>query len=505
MSQTWTPVGQSINADSGNRFGCSVSLSDDGTIIAIGILGQGVVEVYKYINSSWEQIGNNIYDTTGEDFGVSVSLSGDSSLSSDGTVNATVAIGAFSGGDNKQGLVKVYKYLNNDWEQIGNFTDASGTSNEGFGNSVSLNVDGSILAIGAPGANNSQGFVQVYQYISEANWNQLGKNIVDTSEYTAANEFAGFSVALSSDGKTVAIGAPFAYIGSGIYDNPGYVQVYTYDENTNNWNQLGENIVDNDNTEINQELSGWYVALSSNGRTVAIGSPSAYIGDDGQGKVQVYTYDENTNSWKLFGNSITNIPMTGSSNYGYSGEQTGFSVALSSDGTMVAIGSPYYSTTTANQNGLVQVYKYSNEDWTLMGEFAGTDSLEQLGYSVSLNSDGTVVAFGSVGGGSNNSGLVQVYQMTSFDVQASLNNGLKLVSLNSNLEQIHLPIENVKKGDFVKTTDFGYRKVNAMINGEPDLCHFPRKIKKRQGFIYRRLQLVKDIKLIDNIRKNHCK
>ena len=69
---------------------------------------------------------------------------------------------------------------------------------------VSINNDGTIVAIGAY-ENDSYGYnsgqVRVYEY--DGSWTQIGQDI----DGEAAGDQSGWSVSLSSDGNTVAIGA----------------------------------------------------------------------------------------------------------------------------------------------------------------------------------------------------------------------------------------------------------------------------------------------------------
>ena len=73
----------------------------------------GHVRIYQYINSSWQQLGTDIDgEAAGDRCGWSVSLSADGS---------TVAIGAFRNDDNgtDSGHVRVYQYDGSDWQQLG--------------------------------------------------------------------------------------------------------------------------------------------------------------------------------------------------------------------------------------------------------------------------------------------------------------------------------------------------------------------------------------------------
>ena len=91
---TWSKVGQDIDGENrGDRFGDSVSLSADGTVVAIGSpnnnengSASGHVRVFKLDGSSWAKVGQDIDgENAGDRSGLSVSLSADGSV---------VAIGA---------------------------------------------------------------------------------------------------------------------------------------------------------------------------------------------------------------------------------------------------------------------------------------------------------------------------------------------------------------------------------------------------------------------------
>ena len=178
--------------------------------------------------SVWSPAGQNIDGEAAGDYsGRSVSLSADGSI---------MAIGApyNAGNGAASGHVLVYQYNGTSWTQIGN--DINGEAiNDYFGTSVSLSADGSILAIGAPnndGSGADAGHVRVYQNQS-GSWNQIGQDI----DGEAADDRSGTSVSLSADGNTVAIGAIY---NDGSGTDAGHVLVYQY--NGTSWTQLGQDI-----------------------------------------------------------------------------------------------------------------------------------------------------------------------------------------------------------------------------------------------------------------------
>ena len=194
------------------------------------------------------------------------------------------------------------------------------------GSSVALSADGSTLAIGAvlndgAGVNNI-GHVRVYKYnpnkttaqtnqslagFGPVGWDRLGADI----DGEAANDARGFSVALSADGTTLAIGAHQANNPAGTND-VGHVRVYKYNPNktvaqTNQslasfgpvgWDRLGEDI----DGEAVDDQSGTSVALSADGTTLAIGARSANTptGTNNVGHVRVYKYNLNKTIYNLF-------------------------------------------------------------------------------------------------------------------------------------------------------------------------------------------------------------
>lgn len=106
-------LGSDIDGDdAGGEIGQSVSLSDDGTIMAIGGNASSTpVKVYELSNEVWVQKGSNIDEEDSGDFaGFSVSLNGD------GTV---LAIGAYlnDGAGSNAGHVRIYEWSGSAWVQ----------------------------------------------------------------------------------------------------------------------------------------------------------------------------------------------------------------------------------------------------------------------------------------------------------------------------------------------------------------------------------------------------
>ena len=126
----------------------------------------------------------------------------------------------------------------------------------------------------------------------------------------AAHDYSGWSVSLSSDGETVAIGA---LTNDGNGTDSGHVRIYQL--NGNQWDQVGSDI----NGEAD-DRTGVSVSLSSDGRTVAI-APITMMEMGGLGHVRVYQL--NGSNWVQIGGDIDGEAAN---------DQSGKSVSLSSDG-----------------------------------------------------------------------------------------------------------------------------------------------------------------------------
>jgi len=352
----WAQIGKDIDGEAaGDESGFSVSLSSDGSVVAIGApnndgngSNSGHVRVYKNTGGIWIKIGNDIDGEAADDLlGFSVSLS------SDGSVLAIGATGNDENG-NESGDVRVYKNTEGTWIQVG--TDIDG---EAFldwsGCSVSLNSDGSVLAIGATGNDGngfSSGHVRVYKNTG-GTWTQVGNDI----DGEAAYDRSGFSVSLNSDGSVLAIGA---YLNDGNGRDSGHVRVYKNTGGT--WTQVGTDM----DGEAALDDSGRSVSLSSDGSVVAIGAPFNDRNGSNSGHVRVY---KNTGgNWIQIGTD-----MDGEA----AGDWSGSSVSLSSDGSVLAIGA-HFNDGNGEYSGHVRVY--TNTDPKILSSSATT--IEGLSYTV---------------------------------------------------------------------------------------------------------------------------
>lgn len=372
---TQIQIGQDIfGVYEDGEFGDKVALSSNGTILAIGGYRYnnftGLVSVFRNENNSWVQIGENL---VGADV---FELFGESlALSSSGNVLAVGLPGI--------GKVNIYENIGDNWVEIGNVMDIGGDA-------VSLSSDGTIIAIGS----SHQDYVSVYKYIS-GNWVQMGEDIYGG----ISGENFGESISLSSDGNILAIGAP----ADGA--NEGTLRIFENQSDT--WVQIGETIVGGN------ALFGAQVSLSSDGNRVAV---SRWNCCSNRGKVTIFEYDGG--NWVQIGQDIFGQePNESLGSHGLS---------LSPNGNIVAVGARYH--------GIVRVYEYIDEQWSLVTELNGNLNGPQdfFGNAISLSSEGNFISIGApkYDSATTDSGRVSVYDLSA--LLSVKKNGLNDLSLYPN-------------------------------------------------------------------------
>ena len=213
---------------------------------------------------------------------------------------------------------------------------------------------------------------------------QIGSDI----DGEATNDYAGWSVAMSADGTRIAIGA--RYNDSSNNNNAGHVRVYSWNGTT--WTQTGNDI----DGEATNDNAGYSVAMSADGTRIAIGAPfNSDTGAISTGHVRVYAW--NGTAWTQTGNDID-----GDAAYDY----LGWTVAMSADGTRIAIGAPN-NDGTAQDAGRARIYDWNGATWTQTGnDIDGDAANDFVGWAVAMSARGTRIAISSL---NNNGGRVRIY------------------------------------------------------------------------------------------------
>ena len=358
--------------------------------------------ISRTLSFSWLQLGVDIDDEASwDESGESVSLSAD---------GKTVAIGAVwnDGNGDVSGHTRVFRWnqSKNMWEQMGNDMDGEAIF-DGSGTSVSLSSDGRTVAIGAVGndgngiTTSSRGHTRVFRWIQSKNMWEQMGNDMDGE---TSGDLSGNSVSLSSDGETVAIGA-YGNGGNGSGGGSGHTRVFKWNPFTKTWEQMGNDI----DGESSFDYSGESVLLSANGMTVAIGARYNDGNGNQSGHTRVFRWNQSKNTWQQMGKDVDGEAT--------SGDASGWSVSLSSDGEIVAIGA-LGNDGNGIGSGHTCVFRWnpSTNTWEQMGKdiMDGEAIDDKSGSSVSLSANGETVAIGAVGndGNGSGSGHVRVYSVT---------------------------------------------------------------------------------------------
>eukprot|EP01031_Cornospumella_fuschlensis_P031728 gene31728-38348_t len=204
-------------------------------------------------------------------------------------------------------------------------TDRDGTAAaDKFGFSVAMSGDGLSIAVGSPDRSTSRGVVRVLRWSGTA-WAQRGADI----EGSSPNDNLGYSVAINFDGSIVATGASNA-------GNKGAVRILSWA--TTVWSVMGSEIAG----DVNGDKFGFSVALNSLGNIVAIGGPTNSGGGGGTSRGIVKVFQFVTNAWSQLGASLVGA---------VDGDQMGYSVALNGAGTVLAVGTPYFDLNSIADRG----------------------------------------------------------------------------------------------------------------------------------------------------------
>lgn len=403
---TWSQQAfiKASNSDAGDQFGRAVSISDDGNTIAIGTndaslktgvtlgrtftddndtVGQaGAVFIFTRSGVKWTQQAYIKASNTQKlnYFGFDVALSGDGQTLAVGSrnedsVSKGLVFGAnppvytdttkYGGG---RGAVYIFKRTATTWEQQVFIKAFNASKYDSFGWSVTLNQDGSNLAVGSNGeSSNGSG--------------------VDTT----------FTATSNPVNKTSRSGA-----------------VYTFKLNSGVWAK--EAFIKSSKPTVGANF-GWSSAINNNGTVLVVGALYNSNTVSRSGSADVYTRATKQDVWSfntfLEANTIT------------AGDRFGTDVAVSGDGNVIAVGAPYEDTgvsgiatindTAAPDSGAVYVFRkkgntYSPENFFLKASNNENTNLSGIryplyfGYSISLNQDGSKLVVGAHGEGAATSG-----------------------------------------------------------------------------------------------------
>jgi hypothetical protein len=316
---------QELTASDGaanDGFGYSVALS--GTTALVGAyqktigsnFAQGAVYVFTFNGSSWVQ-QQELTASNGAAYsalGISVALSGNIALVGADDASTDTFISS-----THPGAAYVFTFNGTTWIQQQELNASDGAVGDWFGISVALS--GTTALVGAVnrniGSNTAQGAAYVFTF-NGSSWIQQQEL---TSSDGAADDFFGYSVALS--GLTALIGAEGKTIGSNFAQGAAYV--FTF--NGSSWVQQQELTASNG---AGFDQFGYSVALSDT--TALVGAYAKTIGSNTwQGAA--YVFFSNDATW------VQQEELTASD--GAHADYFGTSVALSGSTAMIGASGPF--------------------------------------------------------------------------------------------------------------------------------------------------------------------
>jgi len=376
------------NTDTDDYFGQKVCISDDGTRLVVSANGEDS-------------------NTTG--------INGDQSSNS----------------ASRAGAVYVFRKNGSTWVQEAYIKASNNEDHDFFGQSISLNSDGSIMAIGSfqedsnsTGINGNEsdnsasnsGAVYVFTR-TDTTWSQ--EAYIKASN-TDAGDYFGYNLDLSQDGERLAVGAYLedssaTGVGGSESSNGSSESgaVYIFTRNAGAWAQEAYIKASNNNTS---DYFGYAIALDADATRLVVGAhredanTTGINGNESNNSAShagaVYVFSRSGTTWTQ--EAYIKPSNTDSEDY------FGYRVNFDGDASRLVVGAYQENSNATGVNGndadnsisdsgAAYVFKRNGTTWTQEAyiKASNTDSNDRFGWAISLNSDGNRLAIGAHWEGSN--------------------------------------------------------------------------------------------------------
>lgn len=388
----------------GAAFGNRVSLSADGTTLAVGASVTNTVFVFRRSGNTWAQEASltAANASAGDFFGYALALSDDGD---------TLAIGAHLedslGAAADTGAVHVFVRSGATWSEEAVLRASDASPGDSFGASVALSSGGARLVVGATGAANEAGAVYSFQ--------RAGSSWLEDAKLTASNaqpgDLFGFSVALSGNGATLAVGAlgedsRATGVNGAQTDEtaPQSGAVYLFRGATQTAYLKASNTGAAD-------VFGISLSLSRDGKLLAVGAYGEDSSVTGINGVEVGNFSSQSGAVYVFreAGAWAQEAFVKPSNTQL-GANFGYSVALSGDGLAFAVGAwsensgstgidGHQLNGSAPRSGAVYVFRRLGGAWAQDAyvKASNTEAGDLFGHSVALDSDASTLACAAIG------------------------------------------------------------------------------------------------------------
>ena len=388
------------DSENDDWLGFSVALSADGGTLVSGALyhdaggdDRGAAYLYERPGDGWATATEDA-KLTACDGGDDDNLGRSAGIDSSGVTLVAGAPYNDAGGTDR-GADYLYQRPATGW--LGNaiftakLTASDGEDEDYLGWSVALSTDGNTLAVGAPyedGAGSKRGAVYVYE-CPAGGWITTAAGIKLTASDAGDGDNLGRSVAISDDGRVIIAGAPYHDTGG---TNLG--MAYIFVRPTAVWQTATEEVKLTASDGEGGDHLGWSVALSGDGQLAAVGAPNNDAGGDNRGAV--YLFKQPAGGWE---DTTQLVKLTASD--GVDNDHLGWSVGLSGDGETLVVGVPEQAA-GGSYRGAVYLFVRPSEGWeyqTHTAKLTASDGDDQdwLGWTVSVDGDGDTVAAGAYG------------------------------------------------------------------------------------------------------------
>ncbi|MCP4133872.1 MAG: hypothetical protein GY754_23080, partial [bacterium] len=367
------------NGEAGDQFGNSVSISDDGETVIVGTSYDDIGGFSNAGSAIIFQLEDNSWqekELAPSDPAAGALYGRSVAISSEGD---TVLMGAVNDDDNgaNSGSAYIYSLVGNEWD-LCKLVPSGGAAGDYFGETVAISSHGNTIAVGAYG-DGGVGSVSIYRYRVWSNWDIVKLNASDA----ASGDQFGKSVAITDDGNTVVVGA---WNDDDNGSNSGSVYIYKWDGS--DW--------DSSDAWIETKLTasegattaqfGKSVAVTPDGNTVIVGAYTDDIdGKTNAGSACIYQWDGS--QW-----NETKLAASG----GEADDQFGVYVSIASDGNTAIVGA-FHDDDKAENAGAAYIFRWDGSSWIESEKITAPDGEagDNFGVRVDITPDGNTVIIGA--------------------------------------------------------------------------------------------------------------
>lgn len=414
-------------------FGNSVATSYDGGVLVITSNDTNIfAHVFERVGDKWLYLDGLIGSDTASNDAYAAKVG----VSSDGSVIAVGAQHHANGGTN-QGAVYVFERSGDSWSQLDKLVSGDAGDSYFFGSSVAVSTDGNQIIIGES-SNGTAGPSAGAVYVFDRSGDKWYQNQSFIGSDTNGGDRFGYSIKLSEDQSTLAVGAIYASTGGA---------VYVFTKTNGVWVERQKL---NGSEAVAGSIFGYSIDMDSDGGYIVIGAPEP-LGPAYEGKV--YTFFGSSSSW------------TEKSILTYGGDAElnnyGNDVAISADANVLAVGRPRSYSTNA---GGIHIYKRYGFVWDEIAEVTPEDyeAFDYFGNAIALSPEGNILVGSAYLRAVNtvtDKGAAYVYYIS---------DGWEPITSEEYVEQQNVTSDNVQEDDlFGQAVAIDYKSGKYLAVGAP--------------------------------------